>query len=93
MRRKADKVDADYFKTENFNTLTATKRHRKFVRAKDQTLEKHESIIVFYTQFPKNSCSENYTGETGRRLIERVIDLNGNDTKSRVFQDAIEKKV
>ena len=38
---------------------TATKLDRKFVRAK-----KHQNSVVFYTHFPKTSCSDIYAGET-----------------------------
>ena len=30
----------------------------------------------------KNQCSEDYTGETERRLSERVLGPNGRDAKS-----------
>ena len=33
-----------------------------------------------------NSCVEDYIGETGRQLNERVIDNNGRDKKSHLYK-------
>ena len=38
----------------------------------------------------EETCREDYTGETGRRLSERVIDHNGRDKKSHVLKHCIE---
>ena len=47
---------------------------------------------MYYVELPENNCSKKYTCETGRQLAERVIDHNGRDTKSNIFQHAIEKE-
>ena len=40
---------------------------------------------------PESQGSEDYTGETARRMSERVLDHNGRDAKSHLLKHAIEK--
>ena len=35
-------------------------------------------------------CADDYTGETGRRLNETVIDHNGRDKKSHLYKLSLE---
>ena len=41
-------------------------------------------------KFPEEQCTEDCTEETGRRLIERVKDHSGKDSKPHLFKHAME---
>ena len=76
----------------NLKTCTAysgTKLSSKF-QLKDQTKKDHQHDVVYYAKCPEEQCTEDYTGETGRRLIERVKDHSGKDSKSHLFKHAKE---
>ena len=49
---------------------------------KTKTTKKHQHDIKYYVECPEENCNENYVGETGRRLSERLIDHNGRDKNS-----------
>ena len=73
-------------------TLTAysgTKLSSEF-QLKDHTKKDHQHDVVYYAKCPEEQCTEDYTGETGRRLIERVKDHSGKDSKSHLFKHAME---
>ena len=57
---------------------------------KDKTEMKHNHDIVYYNECPVEQCNENYIGETGRRISERIIDHTGRDLKSYVYKHCIE---
>ena len=48
-----------------------------------------QSIVV---NAPKNDCDDFYTGETDRRISERIIDRNKRDKNSHPLQHAQSKK-
>ena len=62
-----------------------TKSAYSAMRLKDKfnittkTVKVHQHDITCYVEYPEENCNENYVGETGRRLSERVIDHNGRD--------------
>ena len=72
-------------------TYSGTRLSSKFTKIKDITVKEHQCNIVHYVKYPESKCSENYTGETARRLSERVLDHNGRDAKSHLVKHAIEK--
>ena len=57
---------------------------------KDQTKRDHQHDVVYYEKCLEEQCTEDYTGETGRRLIERVKDHSGKDSKSHLFKHSME---
>ena len=61
---------------------TGTKVGTKFNNIKDPVKKSHQHNVVYYATCPEPGCVEDYTGETGRRLNERVIDHNGRNKKS-----------
>ena len=61
---------------------TGTKLGTKINNIKDPVTKSHQHDAVYYTACPEPDCIEDYTGETGGRLIERVIDHNGRGKKS-----------
>ena len=69
-----------------------TRLSSKFSKIKDKkNVNEHQHDIVCYVKCPERQCSEDYTGETARRLSKRVLDHNGRDTKSYLLQHASEK--
>ena len=69
--------------------FSGTKLSSKF-QLKEQTKKDHQHDVVYYAKCPKQYCTEDYTGETKRRLIERVKDHSGKDLKSHLFKHSIE---
>ena len=69
---------------------TGTKRGTKFNNIKDPVKKSHQHDVVYYAACPEPGCVEDYTGETGRRLNERVIDHNGRDKKSHLYKHSQE---
>ena len=45
---------------------------------------------MYHAKCPSESCDENYIGESGRRIAERVKDHNGRDHKSHILKDSLE---
>ena len=70
---------------------SGTRLSCKFTKIKDKTIKEHQHDTVYYVKRPESQCSEDYTGETARRLSERVLDHNGRDAKSHLVKHAIEK--
>ena len=60
-----------------YSLYSGTKLSSKF-QLKDQA-KKDPQHVVYYVKCPEEQCTEDYTGETGRRLIERVKDHSGKD--------------
>ena len=46
--------------------------------------------MVYYADCPNEKCRENYIGESGRRISERIKDHNGRDLKSHILGHSIE---
>ena len=57
---------------------------------KYQTKKDHQHDVVCYVKCSEEQCTEDYTGETGRHLIEHVKDHSGKDSKSHLFEHAME---
>ena len=79
--------------TENVTTrvtYSGTRLSSKSTKIKDKTVKEHQHDIVYYVKRPESQCSEDYTGETARRLSERV-DHNGRDAKSHLLKHTIGK--
>ena len=48
---------------------------------KDRT--KHD--IIYFGKCPEQNCTDNYLGESARRISERIIDYGGRDKKNPSF--------
>ena len=70
---------------------SGTKLSSRF-QLKDQTKKDHQHDVVYYRKCPEEQCTKDYTGETGRRLIERVKDRSGNDLRSNLFKYSVKTK-
>ena len=67
---------------------------------KDQTKLEHKHDIIYLATCPEDNCiekvalffiTENYIGESGRQISERIIDHSGRDQKSHIFKHSSEK--
>ena len=52
---------------------TGHKLNTRF-QIKDKTTQIHKHDLVYYVKCPDQSCNQDYLGETGRRIIERIAD-------------------
>ena len=57
-----------------------------FFNIKDQTKLEHNNDLTYLVKCPEKTCSENYLGETARRINERVLEHAGKDKKSHMLQ-------
>ena len=57
---------------------------------KDQSTFAHPHDVVYYADCPNEKCRENYIGESGRRISERIKDHNGRDLKSHILRHSVE---
>ena len=57
----------------------SSKRLGSFLNIKDQTKLEHNNDLTYLVKCPERSCSENYLGETTRRINERVLEHAGKD--------------
>ena len=71
--------------------LADSRLSSKFTKIKGKTIKEHQYDIVHYVICPEGQCSENFAGETARRLSERVLEHNGRGAKSHLVKDAIKK--
>ena len=55
---------------------------------KDKTKFDHEHDLFYYVKCPE--CHEDYIGEIGRRLHERICDHSGKDNKSDMLKHSLE---
>ena len=69
-------------------TYTGQKLNSSF-RIKDKIYEKQKHDLIYYTKCPEAFCKEDYLGETGRWIIERVANHAGKDKKSHLLKHAL----
>ena len=55
---------------------------------KDKTEFDYKHDLVHYIKYPE--CREDYIGEIGRRLHERICDHSGKDSKSHMLKHSLE---
>ena len=59
---------------------------------KDKTEFYHQSNLVYYAKCSNQTFSENYIGETDRRIKGRMIDHNKRDTNSHILKHSREER-
>ena len=59
---------------------------------KGQSKFEHQHDVVYYADSPNGKSRENYAGESGRRIAERIKDHNGRDQKSHILSLGINRK-
>ena len=87
MKRYLSKLLPEYTKLEI--TFTGKKLNSRF-SLKDKTSFEHQHDLVYYVNCTEPSCRDNYVGETGRRIIERIKDHSGRDHALHVVRHNIE---
>ena len=71
------------------DTYTNNKNISSTVKIKDKTSGKHKRDLIFYAKCSKSSCTEDYLGETGGKIIERTGDHDGEDKQSHLLNYAL----
>ena len=69
-------------------THTGQKANIRF-QIKDKINQKHKHDLVQYTKFSETSCTEEYLGESGCRITERVADHSGKNKQSYLLKHAL----
>ena len=69
---------------------TGTKFGTKLNKIKDPVKKSHQHDVVYYAACSEPGCVEDYTGETGKRLNERVINHNWRDKNSHLYKHSQE---
>ena len=68
---------------------TSSKLSCKF-KVKDKTPFEEQHDLLYRAVCATNNCTEDYVGETARRIAERAKDHNGRDQHSHLVKHAIE---
>ena len=63
----------------------SSKKLELFFNIKDQTKLEENNDLGYLVKCPEKTCSENYLGETARRINERVLEHAGKDRKSHML--------
>ena len=72
------------------SAYSASQLSREF-NIKSKIKHDHHHCVTYYIKCPVETCREDYIGETGRILSERLIDHSGRDKNSHVLKHCIEK--
>ena len=59
---------------------------------RDRTKFKHKQDIIYFGKCPEQNYTDNYLGESARRISARIIDHGGRDQKSHLFTHAVVKE-
>ena len=49
----------------------------------------HKHDVIYLGKCPEQNCTDNYLGESARRVSEGIIDHGGRDKKSHLFLHAV----
>ena len=49
---------------------------------KDRTKFEYKHNVIYFGKCPEQNCTDNYLGESARRISERIIDHGSRDKKS-----------
>ena len=69
-------------------TYTDQKLSCRF-QIKEKINETHKHDLIYYTKCPEASCTEEYLGETGCRIIEQAAGHAGKDKQSHLLKHAL----
>ena len=69
-----------------------SKKLGSFFNIKDQTKLEHNHDLNYLVKCPEKACSENYLGETARRINKKVLEHAGKDMKSHMLQHTLQFK-
>ena len=80
------------FVNNDTGTTYIGKRLSTCSKTKDKTKFEHQHDIIYHVRCSAENCPDDYIGEAARRVVERVKDHGGRDTKSHMFKHSIEKE-
>ena len=88
------KIYVNKILAENVKVQTAFsgKRLSSCFKTKDRSKFEHQHDIIYQEKCSVENCSDDYIGESLRRIIKRVKDHAGRDTKSYVLKRSSEKE-
>ena len=89
MKRYVSKILPENVKVQ---TAFTGKRLSSCFRTKDRTKFEHQHGTIYQVKCFAENCLDDYTGDSARRIIERVKDHGGSDTKSHVLKHSSEKE-
>ena len=72
---------------ENFKEQTSS-----CFKTKDRTKFEHQHDIIYQVKCSAGNCPDDYIGESARRIMERVRDHRGRDTRSHVLKHSSENE-
>ena len=87
MKRKISKLLPPEIKTQVAYT---GKKISTYFNVNDPSKFEHQHDVVYYADCPNMKFRENYIGENGRRISERIKDHNGRDLKSNILRHSVE---
>ena len=70
--------------------LSQVKKLNSCFSIKDKRKFDDQHDLVYYVKCTEPACRDNYLGETGRRIIERIKDHSGSDHASHMVKHNIE---
>ena len=76
----------------NVQTAFTGKRLSSCFKTKVETKFEHQHDTIYQVKCSAENCSDDYMKELARRIIERVKDHSGRDTKSHVLKHSNEKE-
>ena len=89
MKRYVNKILSKNVKVQ---TAFTEKRLGSCFKTKDRAKFEHQHNLIYQVKCSAENCSDEYIGESARRIIERVKDHGGRDTKSHVLKHSSEKE-
>ena len=89
MKRYVNKILPENVKVQ---TAFTGKRLSSCFKTKDRTKFEHQYNIIYQVKCSAENRSDVYIGESARRILERVKDHGGRDTKSHVLKHSSEKE-
>ena len=78
----------------NFNTQIAfkDKKLNSCFKIKDTVNFEHKHDLVYHGKCPANNCKDDYVGEIGGSISERVVDHNDRDVSCHLLKHNMEKE-
>ena len=61
-------------------------------QTKGQTIFEHKHDVIYHGKCTVENCVDDYTGETARRVKERIVDHTGRDTISNLLKHSVESR-
>lgn len=77
---------------ENFTAQTDYTGKRVSLKRKIKQNFSINNNIIYLVKSSVENCLDNYIGESARRVLKRVKDQSGRDTKLHVLKNAIENE-